>query len=360
MGHKKSSKKATSRSSPAIRRDSKPAAQSRVPKVDTVIVSNPDIAPAHPPLRNAPKINPTRMPLSHAADSINARRIKNKTPKKAFAFDVWGTKDKLIPTDIHSVLCNKQPSFRATLRPKTSSLPAVSLPSTADSYNPTPEAHSFALVEAAIETLKNTRRNKSIANQLRPDPKIVAKYSDKMTIDIPTGDEIESDHDDEKDKQPIKELSNRQKKKLMIDPNFSIKKTQAERNKEKRLKDEERSKRWAETEKRKLQAIDRVDKISDNIETRAKTTEKRIRLRKIMKKKLEAVPKRLGKGRFVETPKNPLLPEELPGSVRNISAHRHLVLDQFRNFQRRNMLEVGTSVRKPHGAKMKKYNKKFD
>lgn len=71
------------------------------------------------------------------------------------------------------------------------------------------------------------------------------------------------------------------------------------------------------------------------------------------KKKFE--PKRLGRLKFVEPEIDINMPEDLAGNLRNVKTESSLLIDRFKNFQKRNILPTSVHTGKQKGKKIKRF-----
>ncbi|TMW53390.1 hypothetical protein DOY81_001512 [Sarcophaga bullata] len=133
------------------------------------------------------------------------------------------------------------------------------------------------------------------------------------------------------------------------------KKTKAVRNKE--LKQKELQKKLAEKKALKKQIADLNRIKSLKAEVLAEEEElnelKKKRKKTALKKKFE--PKRLGRLKYVEPDQDLTMPDDLSGNVRNIKQESSLLVDRFKNFQKRNILPVSVATGKQKAPKVKRF-----
>uniref|UniRef100_A0A1A9VRU7 Ribosome biogenesis protein NOP53 n=1 Tax=Glossina austeni TaxID=7395 RepID=A0A1A9VRU7_GLOAU len=133
------------------------------------------------------------------------------------------------------------------------------------------------------------------------------------------------------------------------------KKSKQVRSKE--LKQKELEKKTLEKKMKKKQTVDinRIKSLKKDIleEEESLNALKKKRKKAALKKKYET--KRLGRLKFIEQDEDINMPEDLTGSMRNIKQESSLLIDRFKNFQKRNMLPVSVAVGKQKTPKVKRF-----
>ena len=71
------------------------------------------------------------------------------------------------------------------------------------------------------------------------------------------------------------------------------------------------------------------------------------------KKKFE--PKRLGSLKYVDPDMDVNMPEDIVGNLRNVKTESSLLVDRFKNFQKRNILLVSVHTGKQKNKKVKRF-----
>lgn len=72
-----------------------------------------------------------------------------------------------------------------------------------------------------------------------------------------------------------------------------------------------------------------------------------------LKKKFET--KRLGRLKYVEPDTDINMPEDIAGNLRNVKPESSLLIDRFKNFQKRNILPVSVATGKQKSKKVKRF-----
>ena len=133
------------------------------------------------------------------------------------------------------------------------------------------------------------------------------------------------------------------------------KKTKVARNKE--LKQKELQKKLAEKKalKKQIADINRIKSLKAEVlaEEEELNEMKKKRKKTALKKKFE--PKRLGRLKYVEPDQDLTMPDDLSGNVRNIKQESSLLVDRFKNFQKRNILPVSVATGKQKAPKVKRF-----
>lgn len=72
-----------------------------------------------------------------------------------------------------------------------------------------------------------------------------------------------------------------------------------------------------------------------------------------LKKKFET--KRLGRRKYVDPDIDINMPEDIAGNLRNVKPESSLLVDRFKNFQKRNILPVSVATGKQKSKKVKRF-----
>lgn len=72
-----------------------------------------------------------------------------------------------------------------------------------------------------------------------------------------------------------------------------------------------------------------------------------------LKKKFET--KRLGRLKYAEPDTDINMPEDIAGNLRNVKPESSLLIDRFKNFQKRNILPVSVATGKQKSKKVKRF-----
>lgn len=240
------------------------------------------------------------------------------------------------------------------------------------SYNPSLEDHHKLIsdvVEREEKIIKEEKHLKRVTTQMFS--KVTPEERDRLRlkemsagIDDDDEDDEEDDDEEEGDNEKKTKLKNGHGKPKEDDdapyrtvnpPVENKKKSKAARNKE--LKQKELQKRLEQKKALKKQIADLNRIKSLKAEVLAEEEElnelKKRRKKTAYKKKFET--KRLGRLKYVEPDQDLTMPEDLSGNVRNIKQESSLLVDRFKNFQKRNILPVSVATGKQKAPKVKRF-----
>jgi nucleolar protein 53 len=222
---------------------------------------------------------------------------------------------------------------------KTSQLAAIETPHPGLSYNPTFKDHQ-AIVMIAVEDEKrrlNTEQKLIRATQVIKS----VKSEDEEEVEI----KEETDEDEDR--------------KLVLQPKP---KTRQQKRRQKVQLELQRNSRLRKAKNAKESEVFRVKSLVKDIEL--KDSKARLRLsKKIIKiqEREKTGVKNLGKHKFVEMPADPILSDNLPGSLRAIPVHltstSNILVDRFKSLQKRNVVETRVKVQMVRKNKLKKYQR---
>ncbi|XP_013400969.1 ribosome biogenesis protein NOP53-like, partial [Lingula anatina] len=275
-----------------------------------------------------------------AAEVAKIRRItRNKLPNTGY--DLWA-EDNVNSSvkevaEYHEKYTKKtKPKAPQRLRAKPSVVPAIEVSHPGASYNPAFDDHQELLKIANEVEIKKLKEESKLEERLAPMQKmswneIEQSWIQEMSLGL-DGEE-EEEEEDGSDSEDADDLTTNPPVRR------ENKKTEKQRKKEKLKLEKEK----------KLQEI-KMKKIKDSQRLRLKSIKKEVNeivkqreakaSRKAEKRKAAiANPKKLGKLKF-ETPDLELqLSDELKGSLRLLKPEGHLLVDRFKSFQKRNIIE---------------------
>lgn len=171
---------------------------------------------------------------------------------------------------VHNIkICPNSSQKRKPTKPEPSIIPAVEIDVPGNSYNPTYEDHQDALGIAVAAAMEIDEKEEQIEKKLKPEkieiPKVANEGLHRTQYQILT---------------VLEQVKPAKKKAKKVDPNFSQKKTEQERKRQKRQKEIERLHRIKRSEKRRMRDIDRIKQIKKSIEKREKMLAIRAEMRK--------------------------------------------------------------------------------
>ncbi|XP_067635903.1 ribosome biogenesis protein NOP53 [Eurosta solidaginis] len=134
-------------------------------------------------------------------------------------------------------------------------------------------------------------------------------------------------------------------------------KRKSKKSRRKELQQKELKKKHAEKNalKKQIADLNRIKSIKAEVVAEAEKLNalKKHRKKVELKKKFET--KRLGRLKFVEPDVDVNMPEDIPGNLRNVKPESSLLVDRFKNFQKRNILPVSVATGKQKSKKVKRF-----
>jgi len=267
--------------------------------------------------------------------------------KSGCVYDIWGAgKTETVSKELDPCLPPpvQQPAVYKTSDTKIS---AVELPHPGTSYNPTFTDHQD-LLQTALEVEEKREKAKAKATRDAAPPIEITEedYIKEMSIGLkPTQSESESEIETEVTEDDA------------CKSGIAVRKTRAQRNKEKieKLKAEELA--AAKQAKQHLHQINRIKAIQKEIKKEEKEMEIKTLVRQEKKVENETRPGKYGPGKFMGSEPEFLLPEEVSSSLRQLVPPANNIQDRFTSLQKRNMLEVRKRVAPHRKYKLKQVEK---
>jgi len=267
--------------------------------------------------------------------------------KSGCVYDIWGAgKTETVSKELDPCLPPpvQQPAVYKTSDTKIS---AVELPHPGTSYNPTFTDHQD-LLQTALEVEEKREKAKAKATRDAAPPIEITEedYIKEMSIGLkPTQSESESEIETEVTEDDA------------CKSGITVRKTRAQRNKEKieKLKAEELA--AAKQTKQHLHQINRIKAIQKEIKKEEKEMEIKTLVRQEKKVENETRPGKYGPGKFMGSEPEFLLPEEVSSSLRQLVPPANNIQDRFTSLQKRNMLEVRKRVAPHRKYKLKQVEK---
>ncbi|XP_063061930.1 ribosome biogenesis protein NOP53 [Engraulis encrasicolus] len=268
-----------------------------------------------------------------AAGSI-VKPLANNNPERAF-YDLWGEQ----PSQTGDAFYLEQTKKKLVKRPeklneKPSELPAIEIIAPGGSYNPDFFSHQALLGEAHEVEVKKLKAEE------RVEKRLAVNRLDIATEETTFKEQVQGllDDDDEEEDAEGEEHAGDDDGGVVPSAHHE-KKTERERRKEKaeKLKEQQKSAEREATSKR--QQLFKLRSIQSELKAREQRTRLRQSLRKARQLARKTTPHRLGQLKF-KTPDLELqLSDELAGSLRRLKPEGSVVMDRFKSFQKRNMIE---------------------
>ncbi|XP_037816979.1 ribosome biogenesis protein NOP53 [Lucilia sericata] len=247
-----------------------------------------------------------------------------------------------------------------SIRHRTTKAKTFEPPHPGISYNPSLEDHQkliAAVVEKEEKIIKENKHLKRVTTQMFS--KVTPEERERLRLkEMSAGmddDEEEEQENENKNGEATPSAEDDAPYRTINPPVENKKKSKTARNKE--LKQKELQKKLEEKRALKKQIADLNRIKSLKAEVLAEEEElnelKKRRKKTAFKKKFE--PKRLGRLKYVEPDQDLTMPEDLAGNMRNIKQESSLLVDRFKNFQKRNILPVSVATGKQKAPKVKRF-----
>ncbi|KAM7349283.1 ribosome biogenesis protein NOP53 [Cochliomyia hominivorax] len=245
-----------------------------------------------------------------------------------------------------------------SIRHRTTKAKTFEPPHPGTSYNPSLEDHQNLIanvVEKEEKIIKEEKHLKRVTTQMFS--KVTPEERDRLRLkEMSAGidDEDEENAEGKNGEAKVEEDENVPYR-TVNPPVENKKKSKAARNRE--LKQKELQKKLEEKKalKKQIADINRIKSLKNEVlaEQEELNELKKRRKKTALKKKFE--PKRLGRLKYVEPDQDLTMPEDLSGNVRNIKQESSLLVDRFKNFQKRNILPVSVATGKQKAPKVKRF-----
>ncbi|KAL6048802.1 hypothetical protein QOT17_018570 [Balamuthia mandrillaris] len=285
-----------------------------------------------------------------AKGQVAPKSARKQLPPKSY--DIWSTPSPSSTDPVAAILA--KPTPKPPPRSKPSALPAVEPASTGTSYRPTFDSHQDELGQALVEELRLQKLDRKIDRRI---PR--ARNKDWMEgMEVQTADSKNAEEEEE-EQRDIKEEEEETNQK-QHNP-WSTKLTKAQRNKQKRNKLEQKKKIGKMVAARKKKQLDKLPEILKDIQQTEEAAQQRALQRKLQREEAALYgTKRLGPYKFEDKPKSSevLLTNELPSSLRQVTATVNPFYDRYRSFIKRNMIEPRHVARRRRRYRLRTYQKR--
>ncbi|XP_036317980.1 ribosome biogenesis protein NOP53 [Rhagoletis pomonella] len=241
-----------------------------------------------------------------------------------------------------------------SIRHRTTKAKKFEAPHPGMSYNPSLEDHQALIKEVADREEKIIK----VENHLKRVTtlmfsKVTPEERDRRRLEeMRSG--LEDEDFDEKDIEGIDQLDGDAYK--SINPPVENKK-RSKQSRRKELQQKELKKKQIEKKalKKQIADLNRIKSIKAEViaEEEQLNALKKHRKKAELKKKFET--KRLGSLKYVEPDTDINMPEDIAGNLRNVKPESSLLVDRFKNFQKRNILPVSVATGKQKSKKVKRF-----
>jgi hypothetical protein len=298
-----------------------------------------------------PVLNHIRLQIKEKQSIENAAKRKDlrlkdaveKRKKRSRAFDLWEVKEKT-PVfggyveyvedfeHLHLAQLGKcPPKPNVTAKPKPSLLPACEQPHPGISYNPNDEDHTKLLLQVADKKKKEMRAKKKL------DRKIKEHHNSGVDIEAENAKEmLQGLSDDEEQMQGVEE---EEIAATVLASDSKHRKTRKQARHEvlsrklKAIAEQRRQINRFNSEFFKIRSYLR----EHSLKTKLAKQKKEFRVK--MEEERLYKPARFGRQAYVEQDQEFSLPSELQGSMRKLTTDGNLLVDRFKSFQKRNLIE---------------------
>ena len=292
--------------------------------------------------------------LLYKHDAATLQKMANPKKRKADApaFDLWEQKEEdeapivkrmagVAPPHIH-----QKANSRAAAPAKKQPQVAIDVAQSGQSYHPDPQEHQNVIGEALALELRRQE-----AEEYKNTPISTGMSDETRALLMGDDDEEEESSDDEDEDTPT--VLHKQKEKL----------TRAQRNRQKRIRAEQKELHERKTAKKRMNAISQAKKLSKELAKQQEQNQQRKAQLALLKKEQARTP---GKGVLQHvSEKNPIhaptlpvaLSDDLSGTLRTMKPKGSLLTDRMESFRDRNMATkklVGDRKRIVQGNKRRK------
>ncbi|XP_041850907.1 ribosome biogenesis protein NOP53-like, partial [Melanotaenia boesemani] len=290
------------------------------------------------------------------------RRPINRTVKKAETeannnpdrdyYDIWGqeVKDSSDPWYLQQTgkKVFKRPE---TMKQKPSVLPAVEVIAPGGSYNPDFLSHQALLQEAHEVEVKREKQESKIEKQL------AVNKEDTATEETVLREQVEGLVEEEMDEE--EEASNEDDdEEAVAGIAVAEKKTEKQRKREKAEKIKELQRLASKQQTVQQQQLFQLRSIKASIKQQQQKTGAKQMERKAKQEAQKALPRRLGKLKFLAPDLEVQLSDELPGSLRQLKPEGSILKDRFKSLQKRNIIEPRERAKFKRRLKLKYVEKR--
>lgn len=257
------------------------------------------------------------------------KKFVQHNEKRKTNYDLWDNENEKNATkeendDFLDVAIHPPVKKPDTWIEKPSNIPSIEITAPGNSYRPLSDDHQDVLGETVAKLIKMEDEKKFWKKKLAFDK---SKIVPEITVD----DEIKIESELEDANNEILETTS-----VPVEWN---KKTITDRNKEKRKSELGYELNEQKAKKRRLEDIDRLPEIINEIETKEAEIIKEKEHKERIKEEYKSKPKKLGKYNFEDVPEDVLLTSEIPSTLRTLKTQGNIYTDRFQSLQKRNIIE---------------------
>eukprot|EP00041_Stephanoeca_diplocostata_P000625 m.15773 g.15773 ORF g.15773 m.15773 type:complete len:498 (-) comp10816_c0_seq2:3160-4653(-) len=237
---------------------------------------------------------------------------------------------------------------------EVSTVPAVEVPDSGVSYNPSFSAHQQALSEALKEETARLAERKKVEAEL--PIKMNAREKDKARLAELSVGLLEDAEDDESDDGNASDETTQPLRKPVV--RAENRKTRQQLNKQKRHQERVLAMEKMKKQKQMENDVYKLRSLKKELTAHEKKMQQREEIKKEKSKAALAEPRKLGSQVFRKPKAVFQLSEELTGTLRGAKTVVDPVKERFLSMQKRNQLEVREPVKRRRRYRLKEYTKR--
>lgn len=310
----------------------------------------------------------------HLESKDAGKSVRNTRRRTVFDFDIWDTEEKVsLPSQdwikeevlAHTAQgkCQYTPKAAAVRNFSTgTTVPAVEVPDSGASYNPSAQDHQDLMWKAALVEIQKQKEQDRIMRQTTemfpkdgeaPTQKDYLLEMSEGIVELKQGEEEEEKKEEKNEEDGKEDTEDEEPSDKMIRP----KTRKQKRDKRGRMFVEQKERREKETRLREMELMrtKSLRKELRNEEIRTETNQKR-RAQEKMDKMAGSI--QLSNYKYEPQEIEVKLSDELTGNLRNLTPEGSLLEDRFKSLQRRNMIEVRVKQKTVRKLKKKTFEKR--
>ncbi|XP_055844086.1 ribosome biogenesis protein NOP53 [Episyrphus balteatus] len=319
------------------------------PKTNKQIQANKDRSKFYDKLEK--KLSKNKVDREFSQDIWQEEDVRDREP--GLKDDTWVSKDLALYTLRN--IGKGSTKIHDSIRHKTTKAKKFEPPHPGTSYNPSLKAHQDLIntvVSKEADIIKVEKHLKRVTTDMFS--KVTLEEREQLRVkELSTGSpELEGEQpenvEDAADEKPYKPIN------LPVENKKKSKQARRKQKEQKVLSNELRKKKEL---KKQAADIHRIKKLKIEVEEEAEQLNQLKKHRKLVEKKKKSEPKRLGRLKFKEPDVDIEMPNELAGNLRNVKVQSSLLVDRFKNFQKRNILPTSVDVGKRKPRKIKRFTR---
>jgi len=302
------------------------------------------------------------------------KTVRNSRRRTVFDFDLWDTEDKVskpsedwvdqsVLTHTAQGQCQYTPKAAAERNFSTgTTLPAVEVPESGASYNPSAKDHQDLLWKAAlveIQKQKEQERIQRLTTSMFPQQGEAPTQQDYLKemsegiVELKQKEKEEEKEEKEEQEESIEDDAEKESSSQVIRP----KTRKQKRDKRGRMFEKQRERREKETKLREMELM-RTKSLTKELKKEEMRTEANQKRR--AQEKLDKMGGSIQLSNYKYEPQEIeiKLSDELTGNLRNLKPEGSILEDRFKSLQRRNMIEVRVKQKTVRKLKRKKIEKR--